>query len=248
MSSMGIFKSSPALCKAHAQRGDLPMGRWGTPRIGRRSAAPGAAPFSSTRLHATTCCHGRAECSVTVPRPPFGSYTRTIQPSPSSAGLIASRMAGPTSSRNEWESGRVGAVGVCLSSVVRRPSSVAQHTTGTLSSQAAAHRLARRQSPACGKQRVGELVLAEVRVGVGRLGAAQQRQPQHVAVHVVAVLAVVQQADAVAAPPRDPPSGGRAPRTSPDPRMCCDAWAARPRRTAPRRWRGSSGRPPGRRP
>ena len=51
--------------------------------------------------------------------------------------------------------------------------------------------------PRVGIERVVEVVVAHISLGVGPFGRAQQRQPQHVAHRVVAVLALVQNAQAV---------------------------------------------------
>ncbi len=50
-----------------------------------------------------------------------------------------------------------------------------------------------------GQQAVDKTVFALVRLRIGKSGAAQQRQPHHVALNIVAVFAIIEQADTIIA-------------------------------------------------
>ena len=166
---------------------------------------------------------------------PQASVTRTTSASSRSAFFTASTvtLGRSTDTTDALDGPRLGAV----AAAGRATGDLT--TSGRLNASASATTPASRRSPACGNRRVREPMRALIALRIGPARPPQQRQPHDVAVDVVAVLAVVEQRDAVAGLARDRPTGARTPRSGRRPTTCSRASAARGARTGSRRSRAA---------
>ncbi len=146
-------------------------------------------------------------CNSTVASFPAHSNTRKISPFVSSAFLtaVSTTFSGATDAKECV----AGSVPPCARRHFSRERIV------VLVAMPLGHRILPRARMRI--QRVFKMMVPHVRIGVGPLGRAQQRQPQQVAHRVVTILAVVDQLRTRAARRPGRPSASPAPRTAPSP-------------------------------